>query len=181
MRIERPGRPYTLAEVDAADDAGSEWWEADRGALVVYAPPSFAHQSMVAGLMRAWLSALDPDDWRVLTGPQRVVLDDTTWAEPDLAIWPVRDSQIPPSAVPALVAAVISPSTATRDRTLKPGLYAAAGVRWLVLADPEDLTVATFHLTRPGGVDPLSHTIGDGAVTCPLTWTPLVPSRLTRG
>ena len=29
LRLERPGRPYTMAEVDAADDEGSEWWEAD--------------------------------------------------------------------------------------------------------------------------------------------------------
>jgi hypothetical protein len=38
-RLERPNRPYTLAEVDGASDKGSEWWEGDEGVVLVDAPP----------------------------------------------------------------------------------------------------------------------------------------------
>ncbi|MGH9057458.1 MAG: Uma2 family endonuclease [Acidimicrobiales bacterium] len=179
LRLERPGRPYTLAEVDAASDEGSEWWEADAGVVVVNAPPSFAHQRMVTGLIVGWRAVLTPDQWLVLTAPQRVVVDDTTWAEPDVAIWATGQAEV--GGLPALVAEVNSPSTSRRDLQVKPGLYARAGVEWLVLADPDALTVVTYALASDGSVDPLGQAAGNETVACPLTGVALVPARLALG
>jgi Uma2 family endonuclease len=182
LRLERTGRPYTLAEVDDAPDEGSEWWEADGGTLIVNAPPSFAHQRMVLGLAFAWRNAIDRARWQVLTGPQRVVVDETTWAEPDVAIWPAGDVDLTGGSTPELVAEVLSPSTARRDRHDKPGLYARAGVPWLVLGDPAPVpTIEIFGLDRSGQVWRVSSAAGDEPLACPLTGADITPATVALG
>jgi Uma2 family endonuclease len=183
LRLERPGKPYTVAEVDAARDDGSEWWEADEGVLIVNAPPSVAHQRMVAGLMRAWQAAADRHRWLVLTGPQRVVIRETTWMEPDVAIWPAGDVDLAAGGTtPALVAEVLSPSTARRDRQHKPALYAAAGVDWLIIAEPSDSpSVEVFQLEPAGTARKVASAVGDDPLSCPLTGADLNPTTLALG
>jgi Uma2 family endonuclease len=183
LRLERPGRPYTVAEVDGAGDEGSEWWEADGGVLIVNAPPSFAHQRMVIGLAFAWRAAIDRARWQVLTGPQRVVLDETTWAEPDVAIWPAGEVDLAAGAsVPELVAEVLSPSTGRRDRQDKPALYARAGVGWLVLAEPADApSVEVFQLEAAGKVRRVASAVGNEPLECPLTGADLTPAVIALG
>jgi Uma2 family endonuclease len=183
LRLERPGRPYTVAEVDAADDEGAEWWEADEGVLIVNPPPSFAHQRLVAGLVRAWQGAADRDHWLVLTGPQRVVLSEITWAEPDVAIWPSGEVDLASGgSIPELVAEVLSPSTARRDRQDKPALYARAGVSWLVLAEPADApSVELFQLEAAGEVRRVASAVGNDPLACPLTGADLTPAVLVLG
>jgi Uma2 family endonuclease len=183
LRLERPGQPYTVAEVDAAGDEGSEWWEADEGVLIVNAPPTAAHQRMVAGLMRAWQAAADRSRWLVLTGPQRVVVSETTWAEPDVAIWPAGDVDLAAGGTtPVLVAEVLSPSTARRDRQRKPALYATAGVSWLVIAEPsESPSVEVFQLDPAGAAHKMASAVGDDPLACPLTGADLTPATVALG
>jgi Uma2 family endonuclease len=183
LRLERPGQPYTLEEVDAAGDEGSEWWEADEGVLIVNAPPSVNHQRMVAGLMRAWQAAADRTRWLVLTGPQRVVVSETTWAEPDVAIWPAGPVDLAAgSTTPVLVAEVLSPSTARRDRQHKPALYARAGVAWLIIAEPSDSpSVEVFALEAASVARKVASAVGDDPLACPLTGADLTPAAVALG
>lgn len=183
LRLERPGRPYTVAEVDAAEDEGAERWEADRGVLIVNAPPSFDHQRMVMGLAFAWRAAIDRARWQVLTGPQRVVVDDTTWAEPDVAIWACGEVDLAGGrSTPELVAEVVSPSTVGRDRRDKPALYAQAGVTWLVVAEPGGTpSVEVFELEATGKVRRAASAVGNEALACPLTGADLTPATIALG
>jgi Uma2 family endonuclease len=182
LRLERPGRPYTVAEVDGAGDEGSEWWEADGGVLIVNAPPSFDHQRMVKGLLRAWM-AVEADRWQTFPGPQRVVLDETTWVEPDVAVWPAGEVDLAAGrSTPELVAEVVSPSTARRDRHDKPALYARAGVSWLVLAEPADVpTVEVYQLETSGDVRRVASAVGDEPLACPLTGADVTPAIIALG
>lgn len=183
LRLERPGQPYTLAEVDAAGDEGSEWWEADEGVLIVNAPPTVAHQRMVAGLMRAWQAATDRAQWLVLTGPQRVVVSQTTWAEPDVAIWSAGEVDLAGgSSTPVLVAEVLSPSTARQDRQHKPALYARAGVAWLIIAEPsESPSIEVFQLEATSGAQKVAAAVQDDPLFCPLTGADLTPVTVALG
>ncbi len=184
LRLERDNRPYTLAEVDAAIDEGSEWWEADKGVLIINAPPSVVHQRWVMGLAVAWRFSIDRAHWQVLTGPQRVVLDPTTWAEPDVAIWPAGD--VDPAAgepSPHLVAEVLSPSTARRDRRDKPALYGRAGVTWLVLAEPsaDAPAIEIYQLDQSGDSRRTASAVGGETLWCPLTGANLTPAVIAQG
>jgi Uma2 family endonuclease len=183
LRIERAGRPYTAAEVDAAGDEGSEWWEADKGVLIVNAPPTLIHQRWVDALSKVWLAAA-ASRWEVVTGPQRVVLSETTWAHPDVAIWPLEPEGSQPglSAAPVLVAEVISPTTARRDRQDKQALYARAGVTWLVLAEPAEVPVVeVFQLEPTGDSRRMVSAVGEDSLECPLTGADLTPVKLAFG
>jgi Uma2 family endonuclease len=184
LRLERPGRPYTLAEVDAAGDEGSQWWEADRGVLIVNAPPTFAHQRMVMGMAFAWRTAIDRTRWQVLVGPQRVRLDETTWAEPDVAIWPAGDVDLAAGRPTAeLVAEVLSPSSVRRDQRDKPDLYAQAGAHWFVLADPapDAPTVVIYRLNAGGQHQQVASAVNDEPLRCPLTGADLTPAIIAMG
>jgi Uma2 family endonuclease len=70
-------------------------------------------------------------------------------AVPDLAGWrsdeyPELPDDNPLSIIPAWCAEVLSPSTASNDRTLKLPLYASTGVRHVWLLDPELFTVEVY-------------------------------------
>ena len=184
MRLERDGRPYTLGEVDAAGHEGSEWWEAAGGVLIVNAPPTVAHQRWVMGLAFSWRAAIDRARWQVLTGPQRVVLDETTWAEPDVAVWPAGEIDLAAGrSTPELVAEVLSLSSAKRDRRDKPALYGRAGVNWLVLADPalDAPTIEIYQLNSDGQCRRAASAVGDEPLSCPLTGADLTPTLIAQG
>ena len=57
------------------------------------------------------------------------------------------------AATPELVVEVLSPSTASRDRDQKVGIYLCAGVREVWLIDP---SMAVGEVHRIGGVEPFS-------------------------
>jgi Uma2 family endonuclease len=184
LRLEREGRPYTLAELDAASDEGSEWWEADQGVLIVNAPPTRNHQRWVGALYRAWWTAA-AGRWEVLTGPQRVVADENNWADPDVAVWPLEPEADPAgwTSTPVLVAEVLSPSTARRDQRIKPGLYGRAGVTWLVMADPATVApaIVIYQLAADGSHARVASAVGDEPLWCPLTGADLTPTLIARG
>jgi hypothetical protein len=66
-----------------------------------------------------------------------VVIDQTIWVEPDVAIWPAGAVDLATGgSVTVREAEVLLPSTGHRDREVKSLLYGWAGVPWLVLAEP---------------------------------------------
>ena len=118
------------------------------GDLVTIATPGELHQSVSAQLgWRLVQFASENNSGRVYHAPFDVVLSDTDVVQPDLLfISNERDHIITPENIqgaPDLVVEILSPSTATRDRTFKRTLYARHGVKeyWMVDTTAIDVTV----------------------------------------
>ncbi len=90
----------------------------------------------------------------VYVAPFDVLLSETDVVQPDLLfVSAARSSRIEERAVrgaPDLVAEILSPATADRDRTVKAKLYARAGVRELWLLDPDARTFEVLVTTQSG-------------------------------
>ena len=118
------------------------------GELIVTPAPGELHQSVSAQLgWRLVQFASENNLGRVYHAPFDVVLSDTDVVQPDLLfVSNVRDHIVTPENVqgaPDLVVEILSPSTATRDRTFKRTLYARHGVKeyWMVDTTAKDITV----------------------------------------
>ena len=118
------------------------------GDLVTIATPGELHQSVSAQLgWRLVQFASENNSGRVYHAPFDVVLSDTDVVQPDLLyVSNERTHIITPENIegaPDLVVEVLSPSTATRDRTFKRTLYARHGVKeyWMVDTTAIDVTV----------------------------------------
>ncbi len=112
------------------------------------------------------------------------VRDETTWAEPDVAIWPAGDVDLAAGRpTPELVADVLSPSSVLRDRRDKPDLYAQAGVPWFVLADPapDSATIVIYRLNADGHHEQVASAVDNEPLRCPPTGADLTPAIIARG
>lgn len=130
------GEVWTIADLDHVERDGRRY-EVLHGELLVTPPPSVSHQwcaTMLARLLGNWCS--EHAAWSVLA-PAGVFISETSWLEPDIAVYPVPHSpgltwrDMPP---PMLVVEVLSDSTRVRDRHHKrPALLAhGVGEVWLV-------------------------------------------------
>jgi Uma2 family endonuclease len=135
-----PSFPYrgvwTVADLERLPDDGNRY-EILHGELLVTPLPSAGHQGVAARLfvnLAIWCRA--NTGWRYLS-PGGVYISETTWLEPDIAIYPAPEylnqnwREMPP---PVLVVEVLSKSTAKRDRYRKRPAYLAHGVQemWVV-------------------------------------------------
>ena len=118
------------------------------GELVTVSTPGELHQSVSAQLgWRLVQFASKNNLGQIYHAPFDVVLSDTDVVQPDLLfVSNERDHVITPEKVqgaPDLVVEILSPSTATRDRTFKRTLYARHGVKeyWMVDTTAKDITV----------------------------------------
>lgn len=162
---------YTFADV-------LTWEEDDRieiinGEAVMMAPPSRAHQEIVAELTRQFGNFLEGKRCKVYPAPFGVRLfeqdgdspeDVDTMVEPDLSV--VCDSSKLDSrgckGAPDLVVEILSPSTQRHDRLVKLGLYQRAGVREYWIVDPDSQTVQVMQ--QDGGVLQLHEVYSRGDV-----------------
>ena len=128
---------YTIADY-------RQWegrWELWNGIAVAMTPsPAGRHARLlvdVAALLKAAVDAAGTDcEATVLAEIDWIVATDTV-VRPDLVI--VCGAE-PPGHVeqpPALVVEILSPATRQRDLTVKRDLYAASGVGWYLIIDPE--------------------------------------------
>jgi Uma2 family endonuclease len=118
--------------------------------------PSWLHQEVVVELCRQIGNALEGKACRVCVAPLDVRLpkstegDDQvdTVVQPDVLI--VSDLRKVDArgirGAPDWVAEVLSPSTASHNRTVKLSAYERAGVREVWLIDPVDRTLTIYHL-----------------------------------
>lgn len=118
------------------------------GELVAVSTPGELHQSVSAQLgWRLVQFASENNLGRVYHAPFDMVLSETDVVQPDLLFVSNERSQIITPAniqgAPDLVVEILSPSTATGDRTFKRTLYARHGVReyWMVDTSEKDITV----------------------------------------
>ena len=127
---------WTVADLEAIPQDGNRY-EILHGELLVTPLPSTGHQGVAHRLTLAFCNwARAHTGWTVLA-PGGVYMSQTTWLEPDLAVYTTPQyanlhwREMPP---PLLVIEVLSPSTRKRDRHRKRPAYLAHGVGdvWIV-------------------------------------------------
>ena len=134
---------WTVADLERLPDDGNRY-EILHGELLVTALPSNGHQGIVWRLARRlgrWCE--DHTGWALRT-PGGVYISETTWLEPDIAVYPSPEyldlpwQQMPP---PLLVVEVLSRSTRKRDRHRKRPAYLAHGVNEVWLVDKQSRAI----------------------------------------
>ena len=144
-------RPATLTYDDYLMTPGDERWELLRGELIMVPGPNTAHQRITLNLVR-FLSAFVEENalGEVFISPYDVVLSRTNVLQPDIIFVSSDQQSIITDAniqgAPALVVEVISPSTASKDREVKRGIYAETGVGEYWLVDPDARTISVMSL-----------------------------------
>lgn len=131
---------WTYADFCRLPDDGKRY-EIIEGVLHVSPSPNRAHQGclgLLYLLIAGWVARTAGG--KVYFAPLDVILADDTVVEPDL-IWisPQRRAIMSDrglEAAPDLAVEVLSPSTKSRDRTLKGRIYLQYGVREYWLMDP---------------------------------------------
>ncbi len=139
------------------------------GQVILMAPPSTRHQWIIGELYLQFGNFLRGKKCRAFQAPFGVRLfeqkEDTpddvdTLVEPDLTV--VCDaSKIDRRGcrgAPDLVAEILSPSTARRDRLVKRELYEAAGVREYWIVDPDRESVQVYLLRDGTYLPPQTYT-----------------------
>lgn len=143
---------YTVAEYQ-------QWegdWELWQGIPVAMAPsPSGPHQRCSLRLARALLAAVEAAGCRaeVLQEIDWIISDDTV-VRPDVIVICGDVPQRHVTQPPAIVAEILSPSTAGRDRNEKLRLFEEQRVNYYLIIDPEHGTVECFQLDQAGRLLP---------------------------
>lgn len=128
---------YTVADYQQWDGD----WELWQGIPVSMSPSPFGpHQTVAVRLATTIQNAIDRDhcDAVVLAAIDWIVSEDTV-VRPDVL---VLCGGVPPrhvEEVPAVVAEILSPSTADRDRTAKFELYRDEGAKYYLMLDLLDV------------------------------------------
>ena len=142
-----------------------ERWELIDGTPYLPAQPSVEHQSILGELFGQLHMFLKGKPCRVFLAPFGVRLNpcggDDTILEPDLAIL-CGQSELDKhgcKGAPDMVAEILSPSTAARDKFHKFNCYLKAGVREYWIVDPDSRTVSAHVLT---GGQYVVNVYGDG-------------------
>lgn len=147
----------------AAAPLGVEEWaafseehrvELVRGNLVEEEVPSYVHEAALVWLMELLLGWCRANGARVVGSGLRYALTEDTGRSPDLSVF-LAGSCRPPArgaarTPPSIAVEIISPtpSDARRDRIEKLSEYAAFGVRWYWLVDPELRSVEILELNE---------------------------------
>lgn len=120
--------------------------------------PSWPHARVTARLDRTIGRRYDdgedgPGGWWILMEPEIHFVRDVEVAVPDLAGWRRERLPEPPEGhrievVPDWICEILSPATASRDRTVKLPLYGSYGVAHVWLVDPKARTLEAYALER---------------------------------
>jgi Uma2 family endonuclease len=131
--------PYTIEDLFGMPEDGNRY-EVLEGALIVSPSPDSWHQ-FFGDELRAAMQAAAPPGVSVITAITVRLGDDRTGLIPDIVVTTADLSKRPRLFDPAELLAVVeivSPSSGSRDRVLKPDRYAAFGIPcyWRVELDP---------------------------------------------
>jgi Uma2 family endonuclease len=141
--------PWTEADYHALPET-RERIELLDGSLLVTPAPSSDHQQIARRLANLLESAA-PDELEIVeavnlrVGPSKLLIPDllTSRRLGATAVYQPEDV--------VLVAEVVSPSTTTTDRLIKPQLYAAAGIPWFLRVELEVPQPPELWLYRSAG------------------------------
>lgn len=167
--VTKPATKLTYA--DYLNAPGEERYELIDGGLVVVGSPSIAHQTVSMGLsLEVGNFVRERALGQVFHAPTDVILTDTDVVQPDLVFVSKERGHVVTSAniqgAPDLVVEILSPSTASLDRTTKRDLYAEHGVKEYWIADPAAQTVAVM-LLKDGGFDVVGEYGREDTLTSP--------------
>lgn len=167
-------RPYVTYEALSRMAPAESRWEVFDGEVYMSPSPNRRHQELLMRLTIAFSAACRAGD-RVYFAPVDVVLADGTAVQPDLIFVRAENASILADVIrgaPDLVAEVLSPSTADRDRGLKMELYARYGVGEYWIVDDEARQVEVHRLDRLIGAYRLVASVG----TAETATTPALPA-----
>jgi len=137
------------------------------GQLHTQPRPSGAHTGVESALQIELGGPFDrgrggPGGWRILVEPEIHFVRDLEVCVPDLAGW--RKERLPElprdqrfEVAPDWVCEILSPSTESKDRGIKMGIYARYGVSYAWLVDPLKRAVEAFELSAGGWTLPGIH------------------------
>ena len=167
--VTKPALRLTYA--DYLDAPGDERYELIDGGLIVVGSPNIAHQTASMGLSLAVGGFVrERGLGQVFHAPTDVILTDTDVVQPDLVfVSNEREAIVTPANIrgaPDLVVEILSPSTASLDRTTKRDLYARHGVEEYWIVDPSAQTVAVM-LLRNGRFEVVGEYGREDALTSP--------------
>ena len=160
-------KPTTkLTYQDYAKTPEGEIWELIDGEKFMPPSPSTAHQRIDMRLGSRLNSFVDDRDLgEVFSAPFDVVLSDLDVVQPDLLFVSRERSHIVTAAnvrgAPDLVVEIRSPSTASRDWSIKRDLYARHGVKEYWVVDPDARRVWVMALGNEGFDEVGSYSAGD--------------------
>jgi Uma2 family endonuclease len=144
-----PRRSFTVAEIRRMVEAGiiaeDENFELIEGELVPMSPKGNQHEVIKAALLRVFAKQA-PEDLR-LAVETSLYLDERTFVEPDLCLYPKRILPEDVTGRDVLLAVEVAGSSMSYDRGLKARIYARHGVVELWVVDAA--TRATWVHRRP--------------------------------
>lgn len=147
-------RRLSLAEWERLPE--DETGELVRGVVVEEEMPCHVHEAALVWLMGVLLPWCRANDARVLGSGLKYALGGDTGRMPDLSVF-LRGAPRPPAQgaarmPPSIAVEVVSstPADARRDRIVKLSEYAAFGVAWYWLVDPELRSVEMLELDAHG-------------------------------
>jgi Uma2 family endonuclease len=145
-----PQEGWTIADVDALPDRDGVRYELVDGVPHVMTPPRGEHQDALLELHLA-LRATAPAGLRVVQGVGVALAEDQR-PIPDLVV--IRPTDRTLSNVPAdqvvLAAEVVSRSSRSMDRFVKPALYAQAGIPGYLRLELDPLHLVAYRLGSDG-------------------------------
>ena len=128
-------------------------WEIIRGIAYAMSPmTSPKHQNIAGRLHRIFEEAIEKSDcghYKVYQ-PIDYIIEDDIIVNPDLLILckPVEGHYL--TFAPDLVAEILSPSTALKDRNTKYDLYQLQGIPYYLIIDPDVESVEVYKLSADG-------------------------------
>ena len=171
MTIPNPAIKFTYEDYRHTPD--DKRYELLDGDLIMAPAPSIGHQRVdmkLGSLLHAFVNERRLGE--VLSAPCDVVLSNTDVVQPDLLFVSRERAHIliggdNVQGAPDLVVEILSPSTASRDKTLKRSLYARHGVLEYWLVDPNVQTVDVMVL-GDGGLETVAVYGKDQTLTSPM-------------
>lgn len=146
------GKIWTYEDYSALPDDGKRY-EVIYGRLYVTPAPSSYHQILSRRLQFSFYEREREGEGMIFDAPVDLLMPGSQPTQPDLVyLKPGQESLVTRrgiEGVPELVVEILSPSTATVDRTVKRRVYEEAGVRRYLLLDPSARTLEVFLLDGP--------------------------------
>jgi len=127
-------------------------WELWQGIPVAMTPSPFGrHQRCSLRLARSLLTAIEAEDCKaeVLQEIDWIISDDTV-VRPDVVVLCGDAPERHVTESPALVAEILSPSTADKDRNDKLRLYEDNGVDYYLIVDPNQKALTSYLRNEQG-------------------------------
>ena len=132
---------YTYADYEHWEDQ----WELIGGQRVEQPSPIYGHQLIETRLIVAFFNALrNFPRYTVLPQFDYLVREDTVLQPDMLVVADGRDGKYL-NFPPTLVAEILSPSTASRDKNVKFDIYESQGILYYLILSPETKMVEIYH------------------------------------